>query len=307
MQWSRDGGNWPLRECSRFIEAGGVRWHVQVLGHGPPIVLLHGTGASSHSWRDVAPRLASQARVLVPDLPGHGFSGPLPPSRQSLAGMAQALQALIDRLDVGRPLLGVGHSAGAALLAQMALDRPARWCALVGFNAALVPLRRALRWMVPAARLLAAAPFVPQLVASHARDPASVQRLVDRTGSRLGPTGSALYARLMRDPDHVAGALAMMAHWDLQAVWRRLPELTVPVVLAAADGDRTVPAAQSAEAASRIPHARLMRLNGLGHLAHEEAPEAAAAIVADAARRHGRGTLPDGLVRDDRLVPTASD
>ena len=59
LDWATDGADWPNREASRFVEAAGLRWHVQVMGAGPVLLLLHGTGASTHSWRDVMPKLAA--------------------------------------------------------------------------------------------------------------------------------------------------------------------------------------------------------------------------------------------------------
>ena len=49
---------WPNAAHSRFVRAGGIVWHVQMWGHGPPLLLLHGTGAATHSWRGIAPLLA---------------------------------------------------------------------------------------------------------------------------------------------------------------------------------------------------------------------------------------------------------
>jgi magnesium chelatase accessory protein len=45
LVWNRDGGDWPNREASGFVEAAGSRWHVQKMGQGPPLLLIHGTGA----------------------------------------------------------------------------------------------------------------------------------------------------------------------------------------------------------------------------------------------------------------------
>lgn len=56
LAWDRDGRDWPNRAASRFVEVGGIHWHVQQLGQGPVLLLLHGTGAATHSWRDIAPR-----------------------------------------------------------------------------------------------------------------------------------------------------------------------------------------------------------------------------------------------------------
>src|SRR3954465_15975067 len=74
LSWDRDGRDWPHREASRFIEAAGLRWHVQIMGQGPAALLLHGTGASTHSFLDLAPLLARRFTVVMPDLPGHGFT-----------------------------------------------------------------------------------------------------------------------------------------------------------------------------------------------------------------------------------------
>ena len=79
------GEDWPQPEPpAAFVLAGGLRWHVQVMGQEggvdpaqrrPVILLLHGMGASTHSWRDLAPLLASGYTLVAPDLPGHGFTG----------------------------------------------------------------------------------------------------------------------------------------------------------------------------------------------------------------------------------------
>ena len=112
--WSVEGRDWPNRNASRFVLAGGLRWHVQIMGSGPTVLLLHGAGAATHSWRDVAPILASNFTVVAPDLPGHGFTD-TPASRGlSLDGMASGVSRLMDVLDA-RPVMAVGHSAGAAI------------------------------------------------------------------------------------------------------------------------------------------------------------------------------------------------
>ncbi len=56
--WGTDGRDWPHRDRSRFVEAGGLRWHIQRMGDGPALLLVHGTAAATHSWRDLAPLLA---------------------------------------------------------------------------------------------------------------------------------------------------------------------------------------------------------------------------------------------------------
>ena len=121
LDWARDGANWPHREASRFVAAGGFEWHVQILGQGPVLLLVHGTGASTHSFRDIATRLAGDFTIVMVDLPSHGFTDRPAWQRPSLPGWAAMLGALLDRLGV-QPTYAAGHSAGAAILARMALD-----------------------------------------------------------------------------------------------------------------------------------------------------------------------------------------
>lgn len=292
--WERDGHDWPHREASQFICAGGLRWHVQRFAcqalatpSGPPLILLlHGTGASTHSWRGLAPRLAQQAEVLSLDLPGHGFTsaqnGEITGHTLSLPGMAQALAALLAHLAVA-PTLVVGHSAGAAIAVRMCLDHLIAPRHLIGLNAALLPLGGlAGRFFSPVAKLMAATPLVPRLFAWQAADPSVLQRLIDSTGSQLDPTGLALYGRLVRNASHAAGALGMMAHWDLDALAQDLPRLRTPISLVVGAGDRTVPPAQAVQVMTRLAAAAkgsLHTLPGLGHLAHEERPDLMSPLV----------------------------
>lgn len=282
LSWERDGRDWPNAAASRFVEAGGLRWHVQCAGdpQRPAVLLLHGTGASTHSWRDLLPALAPHVRVIAPDLPGHGFSG-WPEDRASftLPGMARAVAALLGALGE-QPRLIAGHSAGGAVAVQLCLDALAAPRVLVGLNAALTPLPgMAGAVFSPMARTLVLNPLVPRFFAWTAGWPGMLERLIDGTGSAVDPRGRALYARLVRSPTHVAAALAMMAGWDLAALWRRLPELQTPLHLIVGDRDRTLPPDLAWQAAGRIRSTRVTTLSGLGHLAHEEQPGRTAALI----------------------------
>jgi magnesium chelatase accessory protein len=277
--WDRDGRDWPNREHSRFVNAAGLRWHVQVAGEGPDLLLLHGTAAATHSWRDMLPLLASRFRVIVPDLPGHGFTDLPPAQRLSLPGMAASVAALLQALHA-RPVLVAGHSAGAAVALRLALDGRIAPHSIVAFNGALQPLGdRHAAFFTRAARMLAGLPFVPSLMAWRASNRAVAERLLMDTGSRIPARGVDLYARLFRHTSHVAAALGMMANWDLQPLLRDLPRLKPALVLAVGTQDRAVPPAQAERVRARLPAARIVPLQGLGHLAHEEQPQQAVELL----------------------------
>ena len=294
----------PERQApqAQTVDAGGVRWHLQrwpaadaAARDAGPWLLLHGTGASAHSWAALAPLLATQGEVLAVDLPGHARSGPLPPGRPVLPGMAAATAALLQALQT-RPRAVLGHSAGAAVMVRMALDghfgdsvgsvsagppaNASRLPLLVGLNAALQPFDGLAGVLLPPlARLLSLSPLVPSLLAWRAQNGRLVRRLIDATGSRLDEAAVAGYAELVRNPRHVAGALAMTADWDLHALQRDLlsaPPDALALHLLVGAADRTVPPQQAEHLAQRRAGVSVHRLHGLGHLAHEEAPHAVA-------------------------------
>jgi magnesium chelatase accessory protein len=285
--WSRDGGDWPNREASRFIEAAGLRWHVQQLGQGPALLLVHGTGAATHSWRGLAPLLARSFSVIAPDLPGHGFTASPPSHRLSLPGMAVDLGALLGKLGA-KPDIVVGHSAGAAILARMCLDGQVAPSLLVSLNGAFLPFGGVAQQLFsPLAKLLVLNPLVPRLFAWQASHAGAVERLIRNTGSGVDLQGIALYGKLVRSPAHVATALRMMANWQLEPLARDLPKLKTKLLLVAADNDRAIVPEVAGQVRDRVPHAVIERVPG-GHLAHEEAPQRIADLILRYAAQSGQ-------------------
>ena len=290
LVWERDGLDWPHRDASHFVQAGGLRWHVQQFGGKtadlPVAVLIHGTGASTHSWRGLAPLLAPHFSVLTMDLPGHGFTsmpaGGAGSPQLSLPGMARAINALLHALAL-KPALVVGHSAGAAIAARMCLDGLVSPQRVISLNGAFLPLGGlAGQVFLPVAKLMAASPLVPRIFSWSAADASVLQKLVDGTGSVLDATGLALYGQLVRNPGHAAAALGMMANWDLHALVHDLPRLETALGLVVGSNDRTISPRQAPRVMALLgPAARatLTTLAGLGHLAHEENPEAVATEI----------------------------
>ncbi|RFC64967.1 alpha/beta fold hydrolase [Fulvimarina endophytica] len=280
--------DWPLARHSRRVTAGGVDWHVQVMGEGPDLLLIHGTGASTHSFRDIAPILAESHRVIMADCPGLGFTSR--PSRPlTLQTMASMHAEMLAKLGAA-PKVVVGHSAGAVIAIEMALDGRIAPELLVSLNGALLPFPGLAGRLFPKiAKVVYRNPIVPRFFAYRAKSESAVSGLLDGTGSVLSPEGKALYARLFQDRHHVAGTLSMMSHWDLDRFSGRLDRLTIPLLLLTGDRDKAIPPSVSHRVADRVRNGRVVVLDGLGHLAHEEAPERVAGIIAEEAK-----TVSDG-------------
>jgi magnesium chelatase accessory protein len=285
--WARDGADWPQREASRFVAVGGVTFHVQQYGRGPVVFLVHGTGAATHSWRDLGPMLAAHFTVVAVDLPGHGFTTVPYWHDLSLPGMARDLGKLVGVLGV-QPVLAVGHSAGAAILARMGLDGMIAPAGLVSLNGAFMPFGGpAGQIFAPLARLLVGLPVLPAVFAWRANNLAVVSKLLAGTGSTLDARGVAYYARVMRNPNHTGSALRMMASWDLPPVLRDLPRLKPKLLLLAGEADKAIPPVDAEKLQTLVPGSEVAKLPGVGHLAHEEKPAETAAIILAFARRIG--------------------
>jgi magnesium chelatase accessory protein len=291
LDFARDGQDWPYREASQFVPAAGIRWHVQTTGlardAAPTVLFLHGTGASTHSWRELMGLLAPRFHCIALDLPGHGFTERPPADLFTLPGMAHGLSDLLAALGE-RPDLVIGHSAGAAVMLRFALDAAVAPKGLVSVNGALKPYGgEAARVLSPLARLLFLNPFVPRFFAWQAGHKAAVERLIRGTGSALDAEGIEYYRRLVANPDHVAAALGMMGHWDLSALARDLPQLSAPLLLIAGLNDKAIKAEDVFATRALVPQARIEMMRGLGHLAHEEAPEAVRDLIIAFARDIG--------------------
>ena len=275
--WQAMRHEWPHSAHSMFVRCGDMRWHVQRMGQGPVCLLLHGTGASTHTWRDIMPLLAQHHTVLAVDLPGHAFSQTLPQQSPTLPHVAQALLALLTQLRV-RPALWVGHSAGAAIAAQCQMD--AAWLAqgdpgrLVALNLAWLPMPGSARWFYPlAAWVVGRNPLSGWIAAKQVQHTQMADRLLAQTGSTLDAVGQRCYRYLLTQPAHARGVLQMMAAWDLQTFSRELPRLAVPVQMQIGLSDGTIPPGQADQAQALLPHAVRINWPGLGHLAHEEKPQ----------------------------------
>ena len=278
MNWSAERATWPLAHASRFVRCGPHLWHVQDLGDptNPVLLLLHGAGASGHSWAGLAPLLADRYRVVSVDLPGHGFTKRGGMRRARLQAVAADLQDLLAAEDL-RPSLIIGHSAGVAVALE--LTRHIKVAGVVGLNGALSEFQGVAGWLFPAlAKLLSLNPLTALIFAKTATL-ANVGAMIRATGSDLAPDLLAPYYRLVRDRAHVDGALTMMAEWDLRPLVAHMPKITVPVLLLAGTADGAVSPDTSALAAKRLPRARVQMLPNRGHLMHEEDPHAIHALI----------------------------
>lgn len=270
---------WPHAEHSRFVDVRPHHWHVQEMGEGDTVLLLHGASGSTHSWRDVMSDLAQDHHVIAIDLPGHGQTRLGSRHRSSLTLMAEDVRALIQHENWHLKAI-LAHSAGAALglriLQSTKSDVP-----LIAVNPALTPFKGMAGVLFPiAARVVALSPIMSKMIKRKMSGPGQVVSLMETTGSKISPEGLNLYAKLFRSDSHLEGTLLMMAQWKLDGLVADLPRITVPCTFLVGENDKAVPPRSVRETAGKMPNAKVISYEGFGHLLHEEAP----ALVADQLR-----------------------
>ncbi|QJR35595.1 alpha/beta fold hydrolase BchO [Gemmatimonas groenlandica] len=269
--------DWPGREHSRFLELDGIRWHFQQQGSGPAVLLVHGTGGSTHSWAGCASALARSFTVISTDLPGHGFTV-VPPAVErardvyTIDGMARALQQLLDALRL-HPQVAAGHSAGVPVLLRMALQRGIAPARIVGLCAALVaPPAWYVSLIAPIIGTVVESATVAHSAAKLAAGTRIIRAMLASTGSTLTPAQLSRYEMLCGMPTHVHAALAMMARWDLPTLMRDLATLDTPLDIIAGRRDRWVPEPALRRAVASVRGATY-RVEEGGHLLMEERAE----------------------------------
>ena len=257
----------------RFADIKGVRMRYFVAGDGPPLILVHGLGGAASNWSQLAPLLVARRRVLVPDLPGHGGSSPLP-GVSGLEPFADRVAAVAEREGM-LPAPVVGHSLGGVVVLRLALRRPDAVQAVVLAAGAGLSIGN-----VWGRQLLSIFATVrPGRIAGRYRSLVSrsplLRRLVFGFVSVADPVG-------LTD-EAVEGFLAgQLLHTDVDSAWQalrrddprqELESVRAPALVLWGADDAQLPLDDAFEYTRRL-HARLRVIPGCGHLLIGERPDA---------------------------------
>lgn len=266
---------------SDFIELDGLLVHVRDQGPSSdplPLVLIHGTSASLHTWEGWATELSATRRVISFDLPGFGLTGPNAEGDYRDERHVAFVRQLLSRMGVGRAIVA-GNSLGGAIAWQLALADPGLVAGLVlvdaaghdfvpesiplGFRIARIPvLREGMRWVLPRRAI---EDSVLSVYGDRSRVTAA---LVDR-----------YYELTLREGNR----LALIQRMDQMTPGpvKRLGEIKVPTLILWGGKDRLIPPAWAERFKQAIPGSRLVTFAGLGHVPQEEDPAATLAALRD--------------------------
>jgi|OpeIllAssembly_1097287.scaffolds.fasta_scaffold04567_3 pimeloyl-ACP methyl ester carboxylesterase len=279
---------------SEFLDLGGQLVHYR--DEGPrddpvPIVLLHGTSASLHTWEGWAKALRGQRRVISLDLPAFGLTGPFAGryAGQTYTGpnYARFVLDLLDRLAVPRFVVA-GNSLGGEVAWRIAAAAPQRVAQLVLVDAAGYPLDAKnvpLGWQIARIPVLGHVtehllprPLVVQGLHAVYGDPAKItEPLVDR------------YFELTLREGNRAALVQRAQTWSSNEGVTKVEGISAPTLILWGGRDHLIPPATAQRFAADIPGAKTVMFDDLGHVPHEEDP---ARTVAEVKTFLGLAALP---------------
>lgn len=264
-----------------FMKVAGQNVYVEVAGEGETILLLHGFGGSTFSWRDSLPHLSRTHRVVALDLFGFGYTErPRRLRHYSRRGQVDLILGVLDRLGVARAHV-IGHSYGGGLAMTLAAKHPERVRSIVLVNST------APNWAISRRRNLAEiSPLTWLFVRGYALRPATVRTALERSWhddslvtdeivdgylKRLRIQGAARAYRGLTVP------MSHEAEEDLVVV----QDLTQPTLVIWGVEDELIPVEDGELASSQMRNSRFVPLEGTGHSPMEEDPQAFLALVED--------------------------
>ena len=269
--------------AGQFVRAGGQLVHVEQAGSGEPVVLLHGFGASTYSWRKVMPALAERYRVVAIDLNGFGYTQ-RPRSRESYTreGQAKLVLETMDALGIARAHL-VGHSYGGGITLYLASRHPERFRSMVLVDSSAPTYANDRR-----SRAAALRPLDALFVRTVALRPRAIRKALLRSfwdDSKVTPELVRAYF------DRVAVEGVGYAFYGLTAPAPpgppvELEKIEIPTLVVWGAHDELISPESGRRAAARLPHSEFVLIADCGHLPMEEQPEALLQAILPFLERH---------------------
>jgi pimeloyl-ACP methyl ester carboxylesterase len=261
----------PNSEYSKFAEVDGIKLHYQEKGAGTPLVLIHGYGSSTYTWRDVFEPLSKHFRVIAIDLKGFGFSEK-PAGDYTRLAQAVLVKKFLDKLKIDRAWLA-GNSMGGEVSLNVALQSPELVEGLILIDSAGVKSVKGSSFTPSRFEI----PFVGRaFVALALMNDSLVRESLERSfydDTKVTDEIVKIYHLPLQTNYGQRAAIYARQQWDLHPIENELSKIKAPTLLIWGKEDFVTPLAGGEKIKASIEDSKLVVLEKVGHLPQEETPQ----------------------------------
>ena len=260
--------------ASKFIEVKGMNVHYRDEGSqtdGIPLVLIHGTGSSLHTFDDWTKGLIETRRVIRLDLPGYGLTGPFPDRDYSMENYVVFLEAFLTKLNIHTCVLG-GNSLGGGISWRYTLAHSNKVDQLILIDASGYPVKAESR---PLAFELAQIPVIKNLftyVTPRSVAKSSVENVYANQSKVTDQLVDRYFELTLREGNRQAFVDRLGVEHQSN-VYKRIPQIKQRTLIIWGDQDHLIPVEMAENFHRDLPNSTLSILKNVGHVPMEEAPE----------------------------------
>jgi pimeloyl-ACP methyl ester carboxylesterase len=268
-------------EQSEFMELNGLSVHYRDEGQGMPVVLVHGTAASLHTWDDWTDSLKKDYRVIRMDIPAFGLTGPHPDADYSIEAYVAFLGQFLDQLDIDSMYLA-GNSLGGNIAWNFASEHPDKVKKLLLLDAAGYPSDEPDPWIFGLARTP-----VLNLIVSYLTPRFIIKNNLEQVYFDDSKITDSLVTRYHRMSLRAGNRQAFIDRAKTPFVdhTAKLEQLDMPTLILWGDHDTWIPLEDGQKFAWDIEHSELLVLENTGHVPMEESPEESVGPMIDFLKR----------------------
>ena len=267
---------------SSFISIDGMEVHYRDQGNDKdvlPIVLIHGTGASLHTFDPWTEQLKSQYRVVSMDIPGFGLTGPFPDRDYSMDRYVSFVEQFLNAKGIQKCIIG-GNSLGGSIAWQFAVKNPTMVDKLILIDAAGYPLQSESK---PIAFVLARIPIVNKLL-TFMTPKSMVRSSVENVYADKSLVTDQLVERYFKMTLRQGNRQALVDRMNMEGESDKaklIPDIQAPTLVLWGEEDLLIPVSYAHQFHDDLPNSELVILKNMGHVPMEENPEASLVPVVE--------------------------
>lgn len=261
----------PNSEYSKFAEVDGIKIHYQEKGSGTPLILIHGYGSSTFTWRDVFVPLSEKFRVIALDLKGFGFSEK-PTGDYTRKAQAVLVQHFLDKLKIEKAWFA-GSSMGGEVSLNVALQNPERVKGLILIDSAGVKSVKGSSYTPSIYEI----PFIGRaFVALGLLSDNLIRESLERSyfdDSKVTKKVVETYYLPLQTNNGQRAIVSAQRQWDLYPIEDELSKIKVPTLIIWGKEDFVTPLAGGKKMNASIENSKMVIFENCGHLPAEEMPQ----------------------------------